>query len=449
MATDGPLGDVADSGEFRDGCAFCRRGFVSHSGCDGEQEVFGEVSAGAGDDGRIGDVKSWVEVSEQRLAGNYRLLKDAAGGETAVLAVVKANAYGHGAAVCAPVLARAGAEWLGVTDVAEGAAVRGALTLAGIAREEQPEILVMSGLLREDAEDVVRHGLTPVVWLKEQMEWLAEAAGPSGVAVPVHLEIDTGMARLGVVVGGGLDALLAWVSGERGVRVDGVMTHFASSEVAGSAQTVAQKKKFDEAIGAVAAAGLLPAWVHAGNSSTVDNDGVRNVAWLRGLAAGVGARSMVRTGIALYGYCLPIEGVGSDAVRQELQPVMTWKTRVIGLREVRAGDTVGYNAIFFAEKSMKLALLPVGYADGLRRELSASNARAGGWAMVKGQSAPIVGRVSMNLTIVDVSGMADVALGDEVVVLGDGVTADDHARLAGTIAYEIVCGVQTAHRCAV
>jgi len=449
MATDGPLGDVADSGEFRDGCAFCRRGFVSHSGCDGEQEVFGEVSAGAGDDGRIGDVKSWVEVSEQRLAGNYRLLKDAAGGETAVLAVVKANAYGHGAAVCAPVLARAGAEWLGVTDVAEGAAVRGALTLAGIAREEQPEILVMSGLLREDAEDVVRHGLTPVVWLKEQMEWLAEAAGPSGVAVPVHLEIDTGMARQGVVVGGGLDALLAWVSGERGVRVDGVMTHFASSEVAGSAQTVAQKKKFDEAIGAVAAAGLLPAWVHAGNSSTVDNDGVRNVAWLRGLAAGVGARSMVRTGIALYGYCLPIEGVGSDAVRQELQPVMTWKTRVIGLREVRAGDTVGYNAIFFAEKSMKLALLPVGYADGLRRELSASNARAGGWAMVKGQSAPIVGRVSMNLTIVDVSGMADVALGDEVVVLGDGVTADDHARLAGTIAYEIVCGVQTAHRCAV
>jgi len=394
-------------------------------------------------------VKSWVEVSEQRLAGNYRLLKDAAGGETAVLAVVKANAYGHGAAVCAPVLARAGAEWLGVTDVAEGAAVRGALTLAGIAREEQPEILVMSGLLREDAEDVVRHGLTPVVWLKEQMEWLAEAAGPSGVAVPVHLEIDTGMARQGVVVGGGLDALLAWVSGERGVRVDGVMTHFASSEVAGSAQTVAQKKKFDEAIGAVAAAGLLPAWVHAGNSSTVDNDGVRNVAWLRGLAAGVGARSMVRTGIALYGYCLPIEGVGSDAVRQELQPVMTWKTRVIGLREVRAGDTVGYNAIFFAEKSMKLALLPVGYADGLRRELSASNARAGGWAMVKGQSAPIVGRVSMNLTIVDVSGMADVALGDEVVVLGDGVTADDHARLAGTIAYEIVCGVQTAHRCAV
>jgi alanine racemase len=449
MATDVPLGDGADSSLVRAGCAFCRRGFVSHSRCDGEQEVFGEVSAGVGGDGRIGDVKSWVEVSERRLTENYGLLKEAAGGQTAVLAVVKANAYGHGAAVCAPVLARAGAEWLGVTDVAEGAQVRGALASAGIAREEQPKILVMSGLLREDAEEVIRHGLTPVVWLKEQMEWLAAAALRSGVAVPVHLEIDTGMARQGVAFGEGLNALLAWVSSERGVRVDGVMTHFASSEVAGSPQTVAQKKRFEEAIAAVSATGLRPVWVHAGNSSTVDNDGVRNVAWLRGVAAVAGARPMVRAGIALYGYCLPIEGVGQDSVRRELQPVMTWKTRVIGLREVLAGETVGYNGIFVAEYAMRLALLPVGYADGLRRELSASNARAGGWAMVKGQRAPIVGRVSMNLTIVDVSGIAEVALGDEVVVLGDGVTADDHARLAETIAYEIVCGVQTGCRCGV
>jgi alanine racemase len=395
-------------------------------------------------------VKSWVEVSERRLTGNYKLLQEAAGAETAVLAVVKANAYGHGAAVCAPVLARAGAEWLGVTDVAEGAAVREALAGAGISQGEQPEILVMSGLLREDARDVIRHGLTPVVWLREQMEWLVEAAvGSGGVVVPVHVEIDTGMARQGVVPEE-LEELLGWVKGQTALRVDGVMTHFASSEVAGSAQTVAQRKKFDEAMDAVAAAELRPMWVHAGNSSTLDNQGGGgNVAWLRGLAAGVGAKSMVRAGIALYGYCLPIEGGGVNTVRQELQPVMTWKTRVIGVREVEAGETVGYNGTFVVERAMRLALLPVGYADGLRRELSASNARAGGWAMVKGQRAAIVGRVSMNLTIVDVSGIEGIALGDEVVVLGDGVTADDHARLAGTIAYEIVCGVQTAHRCGV
>jgi alanine racemase len=395
-------------------------------------------------------VKSWVEVSERRLTENYRLLTGAAG-DTAVLAVVKANAYGHGAAVCAPVLVRAGAEWLGVTEVTEGATVRAALEAAGIARREQPGVLVMSVLLREDAEEVVRLGLVPVVWLREQMEWLAEAAGRLGMGpVAVHVEIDTGMARQGIRPGVELEDLLAWVRGEPGIRLDGVMTHFASSEVAGSLQTTLQRERFEEAIGAVGAAGLRLSWVHAGNSSTVDNQrGEGNLGWLRELAASVGARSMVRTGIALYGYCLPIEGEGLSEVRRELQPVMTWKTRVIGRREVEAGETVGYNGIFVAEHAMRLALLPVGYADGLRRELSASNAQAGGWAMVRGQRAPIVGRVSMNLTIVDVSGIAGVGLGDEVVVLGDGVTAEDHARLAGTIAYEIVCGVRAAHRCGI
>jgi alanine racemase len=123
-----------------------------------------------------------------------------------------------------------------------------------------------------------------------------------------------------------------------------------------------------------------------------------------------------------------------------------WKTRVIGLREVQAGDTVGYNAIFTAQRPMRLALLPVGYADGLRRELSSSNSQPGGWVMVHGRRAAIVGRVSMNLTVVDVSEIPDVAVGDEVVVLGDGVTADDHARLAHTISYEIVCGVRASSR---
>jgi alanine racemase len=233
------------------------------------------------------------------------------------------------------------------------------------------------------------------------------------------------------------------------LRLDGVITHYASSEVAGSTLTRTQRKRFEEAIAAVAAAGLRPAWVHAGNSSTLDNQGAEgSIAWLHSLAASVGARSMVRSGIALYGYCLPIEhaGSGGDAVqakvRHGLEPLMTWKTRVIGLREVKAGDTVGYNAIYTAERPMRLALLPVGYADGLRRELSGSNARPGGWAMVQGQRAAIVGRVSMNLTVVDVTEIPGVALGDEIVVLGDGVTADDHARLAHTISYEIVCSVR-------
>jgi alanine racemase len=179
--------------------------------------------------------------------------------------------------------------------------------------------------------------------------------------------------------------------------------------------------------------------VHAGNSSLVDERALLD--WLRGVAAGVGARAMARPGIALYGYCLPLEG-GESQVRPALQPVMTWKAKVIGLREIAAGTQVGYGGTFVAGRPMRLALLPVGYADGLRRELSSTNEQAGGWVMLGGRRAPIVGRVSMNLTVVDVTEIDDVTLGAEAVVLGEGVTAEDHAQLAGTLAYEILCGVR-------
>jgi alanine racemase len=388
---------------------------------------------------RIVSVKSWVEVSERRLTANYRLLAETAGAGVSVLGVVKADAYGHGAEICAPVLARAGAEWLGVTDAAEGIAVRGALGAA------DGRVLVMSGLLEDEAEDVVRHSLTPVVWTRQQMEWLARAVERCGAGpVAVHVEIDSGMARQGIAAGDELRELLEWLRGQKRIVLEGVMTHFASAEVAGSAQTLEQQGRFEEAMWLVEDAGFRPAWVHAGNSSTLDNNGdaTQSLGWLRTVAAGCGARAMVRSGLGLYGYCLPIEGEAVAHVRDGLLPVMTWKTRVIGVRDVCAGETVGYNATFTAQRAMRLALLPVGYADGLRRELSGPNGVSGGWMIVRGQRAPIVGRVSMNLTVVDVSGITDVAIGDEVVVLGDGITADDHARLARTIAYEIVCGVR-------
>jgi len=402
-------------------------------------------------------VKSWVEVSERRLVGNYKLLVQAAGDNTPVLAVVKANAYGHGAGICAPVLARAGAEWLGVADVTEGETVRAALAAAGIAPEQQPRILVMSGLLGNDADAVLRHRLTPVIWEREPIDRLVEAASRSAAGpLAVHLEIDTGMARQGIAPGAPLHALLQEIKRQKTLHLEAVMTHFASAEVAGSPQTRSQRRKFEEAIATVAAAGLQPTWLHAGNSSILDNQGTdENLAWLRSLAANIGARPMVRSGIALYGYCLPIEqaapNTAPDAVvhhkvRPGLAPLMTWKTRVIALRDVQAGDAIGYNGIFTAQRPMRLALLPIGYSDGLRRELSGSNSKPGGWVMVHGQRAAIVGRVSMNLTVVDVTGIPGVALGDEVVVLGDGVTADDHAHLAHTISYEIVCGVLAPSR---
>jgi alanine racemase len=255
----------------------------------------------------------------------------------------------------------------------------------------------------------------------------------------VHVEVDSGMGRQGARPGAELDAVLDSIDAA-GLVPDGVMTHFCAAEVAGSQKTREQQRRFAEALMQVREKGQAPNWVHAGSSSSVDNP-AGDGAWLADLAKSVGARAMVRCGIALYGYCLPIEGAGVSKLRAALRPVMTWKTRVLDVREVAAGETVGYNATFTAPGPMRLALLPVGYADGLRRELGSTNARPGGWVMVQGERATIVGRVSMNLTVVDVTGIDGVGVGDEVVVLGDGATADDHAWVAGTISYEILCGV--------
>ncbi|MFI4928246.1 MAG: alanine racemase, partial [Burkholderiales bacterium] len=345
----------------------------------------------------------------------------------------------------------AGAVWFGVADAAEGVAVRAALQAKGL---DGARVLLMSGLLDEEADAIVEHRLTPIVWTVEQIECVAAAArrrraGP----VSVHLAVETGMARQGAALrdlGPVLDCL-RHRGDEQSVTLEGVMTHFAAAEVAGSALTREQRKRFEQALQRVNAVGLRPHLVHAGNSSMVDNDAAEGaLCWLREAAASVGARPMTRAGIGLYGYCLPIDSGTAHAahslVRDRLQPVMTWKARVIALRDVQAGETVGYNATFTAARPMRLALLPVGYADGLRRELSSTNERAGGWVMLGGQRAAIIGRVSMNLTVVDVTEIPDAHVGDEAVVLGDGVTADDHARLAGTISYEILCGVRVRPR---
>ena len=370
-------------------------------------------------------LNNWIEIDEQRLAGNFRVLQHAAGVATEVLAVVKANAYGHGAEACAPILVRAGAEWLGVTCASEGARVRRAVGPGA-------DILIMCGFLPEDVAEITEHDLTPVVWTAEQVGWL-------GAGTRVHVEIDTGMGRQGVPPGLLLDGLLKQIAAA-GLVIDGLFMHFCSSEVAGSELTQRQERGFEEAVAQARAAGLKPAWVHAGNSSTLDNP-AQGWPWLVELAETVGARAMVRSGIALYGYALEIEGDGVPQVRGKLAPVMTWKAHVLAVRDLAAGETVGYNATFTAKEAMRVALLPVGYADGLRREMSWRGDGSGGWVMVRGQRAAILGRVSMNLTVVDVTGIDGVAAGDEATVLGDGITADDHARIAGTIAYEIVCGV--------
>ncbi len=370
-------------------------------------------------------LNNWVEISEANLAWNLRAIQASAGAETEVLAVVKANAYGHGAEACSVALVQAGARWLGVTCAAEGVRVRHALQSAGLAAE----ILIMCGFLPEDVPLIAKHALVPVLWTLEQVAALTPHPG-----LRVQIEIDTGMGRQGVRPGLDFERLLRAIR-EGKLVLDGVFTHFCSSEVAGSDLTQRQERLFEVAIAQVIRAGLQPHWVHAGNSSAVDNP-AQDWPWLVELAQKAGARAMVRPGLALYGYCLPIEGTATAHLRPKLRPVMTWKAHVLAVHCLAPGESVGYNATFTADRAMPVALLPVGYADGLRRELSSR-----GWVMLDGRRAPILGRISMNLTVVDVTGIPSVAVGDAAILLGEGVTAEDHAQLAGTIAYEILCGI--------
>ena len=374
---------------------------------------------------------SWVEISRARLLANVRAVQAVAGPDVDVLAVIKADGYGHGAELIAPVLAGAGVPWLGVTDAEEGARVRARVGPDG------PRILVMVGMEPADAPAMVEHGLSPAVWTPEHVEALERAAAAAGRRVGVQVEVDTGMSRQGAGVGADLASVLDALASARWVECEGVFTHFCESEVASSDVTAVQRARFEQALAQIAAAGVRPRLVHAANSSAVDE--ASTAEWLQRQASTLGARAMVRPGYALYGYALPVE-CGSAHLRPALQPVLTWKARVLGVREVPASATVGYGATFVAERPMRLALLPVGYADGFRR--AASSGIGDGWVMLRGQRAPVVGRVSMNLTVVDVTGIGGAAVEDEAVLLGEGVTAEDHARWSGTLGYDILCGIR-------
>ena len=375
----------------------------------------------------------WVEISSQRLLANYQKLRGMAGSKADLMAVVKADAYGHDALACAPLLAAAGAHWLGVTSTEEGCAVRAVCP--------QPHILLMSGIFRGDAETVIDWGLTPVVWepwhldLLEQVG-MARSMAPGSIAV--HLEIDTGMSRQGVSMGE-LAALLARFQSNSCLRLEGVMTHFSAPETISTIRPNPQLATLQAALESIAANRLRPQWLHAGNSSTIVAGPDRKA--LSQMALHAGARLMLRPGLALYGY---VDRVTQDGLSWDgdpgVSPVLTWKTQVTSLRSLRAGDTAGYGNTFVASSDTRLALLPVGYADGFNRLLSNR-----GYVLIRGQEAPIAGRVSMDQAMVDVTGIPGVAIGDEVVLLGsqgnETLDAWDLADLCGTVPWEVLCAI--------
>jgi alanine racemase len=377
----------------------------------------------------------WVEISTQSLEDNYLFLNSLADGRAELLAVVKSDAYGHSLALCAPAAVRAGARWLGVTSVDEAMAAR---ALCPDAR-----ILVLCGCFPGEGPAVVEHGLTPVVWEPwqlDELEGAARAAGAAAGSIPVHLEIDTGMSRQGASFDH-LPGILARFSAASPLRLDGVLTHLLAPDESDGRATEAQMARLNQALKQIAAVktaapAIRPEWLSVGSSASL----------LSGAAARIGAlaqrwsmKALMRPGLALYGVAPQFEPDEPPAVassRAGLQPVLTWKTRVVSLRTVSAGAVVGYNGTFVATEPMRLALLAVGYADGLDRRLGNNFS-----LLVRGQRAPLVGRVSMDLAVLDVTEIDAVQPGDEVVILGsqgsETISADDHAEATGTIPWEV------------
>ena len=366
---------------------------------------------------------TWAEVSLANLRHNYRTLSQYLRSDVTICAVVKAYAYGHGAVECSKALEDEGATWLGVTSLDEAIPLRE----AGI----ETRILLMTGFWRGEEEELVRLDLTPTVWEPGHIELLEKAAARVGVGRhAIHLKIDSGMGRLGATLEE-LPAVMAALNTASHLQVEGVSTHLASSEVLDAPSVGEQLKRFEEARALLRKAGFDPPLVHAANTSAVIS---HHESW----------NTMVRPGLALYGYHLPFERAGrvvsGRGLQLNLKPVLTWATRILSLRDMRAGQALGYGGTYVTKAPTRIAVLPVGYADGLNRGLS-----AGGRVIVREHYAPIVGRISMDLTLVDVTGIPDVAVADEVILLGssDGLDVDarQHAELANTIPYEILCSI--------
>jgi alanine racemase len=376
----------------------------------------------------------WVEIDTRALKDNFRFLHTLAAPDVEFLAVVKADAYGHSLALCAPAVVRAGARWIGVTSVEEGVAARSLCPDA--------QIIVMAGIFPGQGAAIVEHALTAAVWEPAQIDDLESAARAAPLragSLPVHLEIDTGMSRQGASPES-LAPLLARFTPESPLKLEGIMTHLYAADETNGIATHAQLGELQSALAHVESAGLYPDWLSVG-SSPILVGGLGHP--IVDLAARHGMKAMLRPGLALYGLATrfnpPFEsGEPSSliAARAQLKPVLTWKTAVMSVRTIPAGAAVGYNGTFVATEPMRLALIAAGYADGLDRSLGNRFS-----LLVRGERAPIVGRISMDHAMLDVTEIHGVEPGDEVVIIGtqgsETITAYDHADATGTIPWEV------------
>ncbi|MEK6323019.1 MAG: alanine racemase [Acidobacteriota bacterium] len=360
---------------------------------------------------------TWAEIDLDNLIHNFRATKAAVGAGVAIMAAVKSDAYGHGAVECARALEKAGVEWFGVALPEEGLALRD----SGITRP----ILCLGGFWEGQEASIIAHRLTPVVFRLDILDRLSRAAWVSGAVADFHLKVDTGMGRLGVPhaeLGHFLDGAARFDN----VRLDGVMTHLASADHADHREfTEQQTSLFESAVELLRVRGHTPTWIHEANSA-----GAHAHPRSRG--------NLVRLGGVIYGLWRDVTDRSIEPL--DWRPVMSLRTQIMLLKTVPAGNPLGYGGTFVTARESRIATLAIGYEDGLRRALSNR-----GKVIVRGQLAPIVGRVSMDLTLIDVTGVDGAAVGDEAVLIGSQgsslITAEEVAAQAGTISYEVTCGI--------
>ncbi len=356
----------------------------------------------------------WAEIKLKNLQHNFKQVKESVSQETLIMAIVKADGYGHGAVPVARAVCEAGADRLGVALPVEGKELRE----AGF---ELP-IHILGEVLSEQIPLILKYNLIPTVAKKETAEEINYLAGEKSIIKKIHIKVDTGMGRIGLLPREAV-GFIKDIHNLKNIEIEGLMTHFAKADESDKEYTYQQWEKFNYVLRKIEEEGIKIPIKQAANSAAIIDLPQMNL-------------NMIRPGIILYG--LPpshkVDNIFS------LKPVLSWKARIVYLKEVPGGYGISYGTTYITPEKRKIATIPLGYADGYPRLLSNR-----GEVLIHGERVPIRGRICMDQFMVDVTDVPDVRVGDEVVLIGrqgkKEITATELADLMGTINYEIVCRV--------
>ena len=365
-----------------------------------------------------------AEINLKAFKHNLQNLKTVLGSKTDIMAVIKADAYGHGALPCAKAAIESGVGYLGAGVIEEGIELR----KNGI----RGPILILGGIFPDEVADLVHHNLSTMLYTSHLVEALSKEGEKQGKTINIHIKVDTGMNRLGVLPEN-LSALTEKICSLPNLKIEALSTHFSSADDENLSITNQQIELFKKALNKLKNAGIIPPLTHLANTSALFRFPESH-------------SKMVRPGLILYG-ALPspilnpvVQNFCQNENLENFEPVMQWKSRIILLKSVQKGQALSYSRKYFTQKDSHIATLPIGYADGLPRRLS-NNMEV----LVKGRRVPQVGTICMDMILIDVSEVPDVQIGEEVVIFGkqgeEVIQVEELAQKADTIPYEILCNI--------